>query len=63
MTLDLNAEFLKPRQANHQALTPISFLIRAAEVFPEKIAVVYGDIRITWRDYALRCAAGGSPRR
>ena len=35
--------------ANFQPLTPISFLARAAAVFPTQIAIVHGDLR---RDYA-----------
>ena len=35
--------------ANFQPLTPISFLARAASVFPTQIAIVHGDLR---RDYA-----------
>jgi fatty-acyl-CoA synthase len=33
-------------------LTPLSFLERAAEVFPDKTAIVYGDRRISYRDFA-----------
>ncbi|HEV7980683.1 acyl--CoA ligase family protein [Amycolatopsis sp.] len=33
-------------------LTPLAFLERSAEVFPEKTAIVYGDRRITYRDFA-----------
>jgi len=35
--------------ANHQPLTPITFLERAATVFPEHIAMVHGELR---RNYA-----------
>ncbi|MDP2123048.1 MAG: acyl-CoA synthetase [Parvibaculum sp.] len=40
---------LDKNPANHQPLSPLSFLKRAAEVYPEKLAVVHGDLR---RDYA-----------
>ncbi|PKQ06779.1 MAG: acyl-CoA synthetase [Alphaproteobacteria bacterium HGW-Alphaproteobacteria-11] len=40
---------LDKNPANHQPLSPLSFLKRAAEVYPEKIAVVHGSLR---RDYA-----------
>ena len=30
-------------------LTPLAFLRRSAEVFPDKTAVVYGDRRISYR--------------
>ena len=35
--------FLDPRAANCPVLTPIGFLLRAAEVFPNRTAVVNGD--------------------
>ena len=34
------------------ALTPLAFLRRSAEVFPDKTAIVYGDRRIPYRDVA-----------
>ena len=34
---------LGKRAANYQPLTPLSFLRRAAQVFPDRLAVVYGD--------------------
>jgi acyl-CoA synthetase (AMP-forming)/AMP-acid ligase II len=33
-------------------LTPLRFLERSSDVFPEKTAIVYGDRRITYRDFA-----------
>ncbi|QRQ85237.1 AMP-binding protein [Cupriavidus oxalaticus] len=44
-------------QANFQPLTPLHFLKRAADVFPERAAVIYQDRRYTWRQYAQRCEA------
>ncbi|MDD5082433.1 MAG: AMP-binding protein [Dehalococcoidales bacterium] len=40
--------------ANYQPLTPLSFLKRAAYVFRDKTAVVYGDKRYTWQEFAGR---------
>ncbi|PWG16230.1 AMP-binding protein [Salibaculum griseiflavum] len=37
--------------ANYTPLTPLSFLRRAAMLFPEREALVYGTIRRTYRDY------------
>jgi fatty-acyl-CoA synthase len=34
--------------ANHAALTPITFVERAAAVFPDRLAVIHGDIRLSW---------------
>jgi len=39
---------------NHQPLTPLSFLRRAAVVFAERTAVVYGEKRYTWREFFQR---------
>lgn len=41
--------------ANHQALTPIRFLQRSADVFPNRTAVIYKDRKYTWKEYAERC--------
>ena len=40
--------------ANHVALTPLSHLARAAEVFPRKPALVYGKSRLTYTEYHAR---------
>jgi fatty-acyl-CoA synthase len=42
LELDKNA-------ANFTPLSPISFLARAAEVYPDRLAVVHGRLRQTWR--------------
>ena len=45
-----------PRNAaNHAPLTPISFLERSAEVYPERLAVVHGDLRRSWGEVYVRC--------
>jgi fatty-acyl-CoA synthase len=41
--------------ANYAALTPISFLIRTALVYPERTAVVHGMLRYTWAEVEGRC--------
>ncbi len=43
--------------ANHVALSPLSFLPRTAAVFPDRDAVVYGDRRFTWSQIYDRCRA------
>ncbi|SET61233.1 acyl-CoA synthetase [Oceanicella actignis] len=40
--------------ANHQPLTPLSLLDRAAQVFPDREAVIHGDMRFTWAQFAAR---------
>ncbi len=41
--------------ANHVALSPLSFLDRAALVHPDHLAVIHGPYRRTWRETAERC--------
>ncbi|HUL57241.1 MAG TPA: acyl-CoA synthetase [Usitatibacter sp.] len=36
--------------ANYAALTPVSFLAKAAYVYPDRLAVVHGALRRTWRE-------------
>lgn len=55
MTLNLDAEFLQRRPANHRPLTPLNFLLRASDVFPERVAIIHGELTFTWREYAHRC--------
>jgi fatty-acyl-CoA synthase len=37
---------------SNTALTPLSFLERSARVFPDKTAVIYGKLRLTYRELA-----------
>ncbi|KRW61465.1 acyl-CoA synthetase [Pseudomonas sp. TTU2014-080ASC] len=49
-------EFGMPREAaNFQALSPLSFLERAASVYPQRLAVVNGALRQTWGQTYTRC--------
>ena len=41
--------------ANYAALSPISFLRRTAEVFPERVAIVHGAFRQSWAQTHARC--------
>lgn len=45
----------QPVKANHVPLSPISFLHRTADVYPEHEAVVYGNRRYTWQQSRERC--------
>jgi fatty-acyl-CoA synthase len=40
--------------ANFQPLTPLTFLERAAAVFPEHIAIIHGPLRRSYRDFYAR---------
>ncbi|MBO6635857.1 acyl-CoA synthetase [Parvibaculum sp.] len=46
---------LDKNPANHQPLSPLSFLKRSAEVYPEKLAVVHGKIRTNYAEFYARC--------
>ena len=39
---------------NYDVLSPVKFLVRSADVFPEKEAVVYNDIRHTYAQFIDR---------
>lgn len=46
--------------ANYQALTPIDFIIRSAQVYPDKTAIIYDDLEHndltqTWQQTYSRC--------
>lgn len=41
--------------ANYTELSPLTFIERAASVYPEHTAVVYGNVRRNWRETYQRC--------
>ncbi|MBV8538651.1 MAG: acyl-CoA synthetase [Alphaproteobacteria bacterium] len=46
---------LDKTRANYVPLSPLSFLPRAAHVFPRHVAIVHGSIRRTWAQTYARC--------
>ncbi len=46
---------LPRNEANFAPLSPLSFLERAAEVYPQRLAVIHGDLRLTWSEVYARC--------
>jgi len=40
--------------ANYEPLTPLSFLQRTAWVYPNRLAVIHGELRRTWREVHRR---------
>ena len=46
---------LDKNEANHQPLSPLPFLERAASVFPDRIAVVHGNTKLTYAQFYRRC--------
>ena len=47
---------LEKNNANYIPLTPLSHINRAAEVFPDREAVIYGNHRKTWLETKHRCS-------
>ena len=45
---------LDKNTANHAPLTPLTFLAWTAEVYPQRLAVVHGNRRLTWSDVYAR---------
>ncbi len=41
--------------ANYTPLSPLSFLRKAAEVHPQRLAIVHGEVRRNWSEVHARC--------
>ncbi len=41
--------------ANYAQLTPLSFIKRSAEVYPDRVAVIHGDFQASWAETYARC--------
>ena len=48
-------QHLARNEANHAALSPLCFVERAAEVYPQRLAVVHGELRRNWAELFTRC--------
>lgn len=46
---------LDQNAANYAALTPLSFIARSAQVYPDRTAVVHQDVRRSWAETYARC--------
>ena len=46
---------LPRNEANHAPLSPLSFIERTAEVYPDRLAIVHGTLRQTWGQTYARC--------
>jgi fatty-acyl-CoA synthase len=46
---------LERNAANYTPLNPVSLLAHTARVFPDRVAVVHGARRFTWREHYARC--------
>ena len=47
---------LEKNKANFVPLTPLTFLVRAKEIYPNYEAVIYEDRKYTWTEVYKRCA-------
>ena len=45
---------LDKNAANHTPLSPLSLLARTAYVYPQRIAVIHGDVTLTWAEVYAR---------
>jgi fatty-acyl-CoA synthase len=50
-----DAPHLARNAANFAPLSPLGFLSRSAQVYPDKIAIVHGAVRVTYRRFYERC--------
>jgi fatty-acyl-CoA synthase len=41
--------------ANHVPLSPLSFLARTAQVYPQRLSIIHGQTRFTWAQTYERC--------
>jgi fatty-acyl-CoA synthase len=46
---------LEKNPGNFASLSPLSFIARAAEVYPERTAIIYGDRSTSWSEAYQRC--------
>ncbi|MGE0238104.1 MAG: acyl-CoA synthetase [Parvibaculaceae bacterium] len=46
---------LPKTSANHQPLTPLSFLARAGAVYADHVAIIHGRQRVTYAEFYARC--------
>ena len=42
-------------EANYVPLTPLSFIERAAKIYPDRSSIIYGTKKFTWNDTYSRC--------
>ena len=52
---DIFEQDLPQTEANHAPLSPLSFIERTAEVYPERLAVVHGSLKRNWAEVFKRC--------
>jgi fatty-acyl-CoA synthase len=55
MSASAYSQGLEKNGANHLPLTPLHFLGRTADVYPDRIAIIHGNLRQTWGETRQRC--------
>ncbi|ODS91228.1 MAG: acyl-CoA synthetase [Comamonas sp. SCN 65-56] len=55
MPESIYSQHLDRNNANFAPLTPLSFIERSAELYPERLAIVHGALRQTWAQTYARC--------
>lgn len=53
--MNIYQQHLDPVVANYEPLSPLSLLKRTADVYPDKLAVIHGQVRRTWAETYARC--------
>jgi len=55
MMANIYEQGLERNSANYTPITPLLFLERSAEIYPNKTAVIHGKLRQTWQQTYERC--------
>jgi len=55
LTVSVYDRDLGKNEANYVALSPLTFLERSASVYPDRVALIHGAVRRTWRETYQRC--------
>ncbi|RQR34262.1 AMP-binding protein [Burkholderia sp. Bp9142] len=55
MSENIYEKGLERTQANHVPLTPLHFLDRCADQYPDHIAIIHGESTQSWRETRARC--------
>ena len=55
MMANIYEQGLERNPANYTPITPILFLERSAEIYPNKTAIIHGKLRQTWQQTYERC--------
>ena len=62
MTSSIFDQHLPRTAANHAPLSPLDFIERTAQTYPERLAIVHGSLRQTWGETYARARQLASAR-